>query len=43
MPGTKDALNLEKNKKQDLRTENTQRNSNVRTKVKKFSDLFVKN
>lgn len=35
MPGTKDVLNLEKNKKQDLRIENTQRNLNVKNKVKK--------
>lgn len=43
VPGTKDVLNLEKNKKQDGRIENTQRHSNVKTQVKKLSDLFTKN
>lgn len=43
VPGTKDVWNLQKSKKQDLRTENTSRNSNVKTKVKKNSDVFIKN
>lgn len=43
VPGTKDVWNLQKSKKQDLRTENTQRNSNMKAKVKKISDIFIKN